>query len=327
MASWSRDKVDSSNINGGNEYTKGSRVSRQNLNAMVNSGLYSQDFAEHLADTPDTTNAGNVGTPSVSFVDNVVGGKTYKKFKFQNLKGATGATGNGIASVSKTSTSGLTDTYTITFTNGNTTTFTVKNGDSVDMRVDSGYFQWKRTQDSTWTNLIAVSAIAQVDQSLDSSSTNAIANSAVTNKFATTLQLPATSPSTSKFVTIDTSNTQNLVSLYQHNIVIRSKPAIISALSLKYWITLTVMSSRSSSYSLESLLSDKPSTNNVYGTLERNGQQYYVRNITRTSEGVTYKCRILSSYYDSANATYQDYDDNSRAYDDFYFSDTVTQIV
>ena len=93
MASWSRDKVDSSNINGGNEYTKGSRVSRQHLNAMVNSGLYSQDFAEHLADTPDTTNAGNVGTPSVSFVDNIVGGKTYKKFKFENLKGATGATG------------------------------------------------------------------------------------------------------------------------------------------------------------------------------------------------------------------------------------------
>lgn len=48
--------------------------------------------------------------------------------------GATGATGpkgdtgNGIASVVKTATSGLVDTYTITFTNGNTTTFTVSNG-------------------------------------------------------------------------------------------------------------------------------------------------------------------------------------------------------
>ena len=42
--------------------------------------------------------------------------------------GATGATGNGIASIEKTSTSGLVDTYTITFTNGNSTTFDVTNG-------------------------------------------------------------------------------------------------------------------------------------------------------------------------------------------------------
>ena len=43
-------------------------------------------------------------------------------------KGDTGATGNGIASVAKTGTSGLVDTYTITFTNGSTTTFQVTNG-------------------------------------------------------------------------------------------------------------------------------------------------------------------------------------------------------
>lgn len=42
--------------------------------------------------------------------------------------GATGATGNGIASIAKTGTSGLVDTYTITFTDGTTSTFTVTNG-------------------------------------------------------------------------------------------------------------------------------------------------------------------------------------------------------
>ena len=42
--------------------------------------------------------------------------------------GATGATGNGIASITKTGTSGLVDTYTITFTDETTTTFTVTNG-------------------------------------------------------------------------------------------------------------------------------------------------------------------------------------------------------
>lgn len=45
--------------------------------------------------------------------------------------GNTGATGNGIASISKTGTSGLVDTYTITYTNGNTTTFTVTNGKGI----------------------------------------------------------------------------------------------------------------------------------------------------------------------------------------------------
>ncbi len=37
--------------------------------------------------------------------------------------------GNGISSIEKTSTSGLVDTYTITYTNGNTTTFDVSNGE------------------------------------------------------------------------------------------------------------------------------------------------------------------------------------------------------
>ena len=43
-------------------------------------------------------------------------------------QGPTGATGNGITSITKTSTVGLVDTYTILFTDGTTTTFTVTNG-------------------------------------------------------------------------------------------------------------------------------------------------------------------------------------------------------
>ena len=42
--------------------------------------------------------------------------------------GQTGATGNGIASIVKTGTSGLVDTYTITFTDGSTFTYNVTNG-------------------------------------------------------------------------------------------------------------------------------------------------------------------------------------------------------
>ena len=42
--------------------------------------------------------------------------------------GAKGDTGNGIVSITKTGTQGLVDTYTILYTNGNTDTFTVTNG-------------------------------------------------------------------------------------------------------------------------------------------------------------------------------------------------------
>lgn len=46
----------------------------------------------------------------------------------ESLVGPAGESGNGIASVAKTGTDGLTDTYTITFDDGSTTTFTVTNG-------------------------------------------------------------------------------------------------------------------------------------------------------------------------------------------------------
>lgn len=42
--------------------------------------------------------------------------------------GDTGATGTGISSIAKTSSAGLVDTYTVTYTDGNSTTFTVTNG-------------------------------------------------------------------------------------------------------------------------------------------------------------------------------------------------------
>jgi len=46
----------------------------------------------------------------------------------QGIQGETGATGNGIETIEKTSTSGLVDTYTITYTDDTTSTFTLTNG-------------------------------------------------------------------------------------------------------------------------------------------------------------------------------------------------------
>lgn len=205
-----------------------------NSQNAVSTANETKSFAEHLADTPDISEAGNIGTPSVSFIDNVVGDVTYKKFKFSNLKGEkgdkgdkgdtgeqgiqgqTGAIGNGISSISKTGTNGLTDTYTITFTDSTTTTFevengkgivsiaktsisglvdtytitynddststfTITNGDSIELRVSDGYFQWKYTNSQTWNNLISVASLSNADTEFSTTSTNAIANSTVTN--------------------------------------------------------------------------------------------------------------------------------------------------
>lgn len=61
-------------------------------------------------------------------------------------KGDTGATGNGISRIAKTGTSGLIDTYTIYYTDGTSTTFTVTNGeDGAGITVDN-------TLDNTSTN-------------------------------------------------------------------------------------------------------------------------------------------------------------------------------
>ena len=73
----------------------------------------------------------NTGTPAVNVTKSGTDLAPSFQFAFSNLKGSQGDqgdTGNGIASITKTGTVGLVDTYTITFTNGQTTTFTVTNG-------------------------------------------------------------------------------------------------------------------------------------------------------------------------------------------------------
>ena len=70
----------------------------------------------------------NSGTESAAVLDFVIPRGSQGVQGEQGVPGETGATGNGISSISQTGTSGLIDTYTVYYTNGDTDNFTVTNG-------------------------------------------------------------------------------------------------------------------------------------------------------------------------------------------------------
>lgn len=127
MGQWQKKRVDGSTINNGQQYTTNDQLSLQAVNAIIESGLYTQEFVEKLAsNSPSADN--NVGTPRVELVDDSNG---YKRFAFYNIKGEKGNTGDngvGISKIEKTSSNANVDTYTITLTNSNTYNFKVTNG-------------------------------------------------------------------------------------------------------------------------------------------------------------------------------------------------------
>ena len=75
----------------------------------------------------------------------------------QGNPGADGEDGNGIVSVAKTGTSGLIDTYTITFTDGTTSTFTVTNGEDGNTPVITATKSGKVT--TIYSNGVAIATI------------------------------------------------------------------------------------------------------------------------------------------------------------------------
>lgn len=90
-------------------------------------------------DKGDTGNTGATGNGINSITLNqdytltivCTDGTSYTTDSIRGAKGDTGATGNGIASISKTGTDGLVDTYTVTYTNGSSTTFNITNGKGI----------------------------------------------------------------------------------------------------------------------------------------------------------------------------------------------------
>lgn len=103
-------------------------------------------------------------------------------FKTTFLKGEDG---NNILRIDKTSTSGLVDTYTITLTDGTTTTFNVTNGSSIATiektatvgMVDT--YTITLTDGSTSTFEVTNGANVTIDDHLDANSTNPVQNKVV----------------------------------------------------------------------------------------------------------------------------------------------------
>lgn len=92
-----------------------------------------------------------------------------QEYTFVDLQGATGPvgpTGNGISSITKTGTSGLVDTYTITYTNGNTTTFTITNGKYDDSYIKEN-IQTNATNIANNTKNIAKKANSTINNNVD----------------------------------------------------------------------------------------------------------------------------------------------------------------
>lgn len=82
------------------------------------------DALSSLTPTVNVTAGGTLSNPTYDLAFSGLKGETGAT----GAQGPTGPTGNGITSITKTGTSGLVDTYTITFSNGTFTTYTVTNG-------------------------------------------------------------------------------------------------------------------------------------------------------------------------------------------------------
>lgn len=105
MTNFTPTKKQVSDFNNGIKYVnKVDTPSADDFNNVIESQLYSQNFAESIADTPDTSEASQVGVPSVTLINNIKNGVAYKKFKFANMKGDSGAVNGNFLNAFGTST-------------------------------------------------------------------------------------------------------------------------------------------------------------------------------------------------------------------------------
>lgn len=122
----------------GNKYVDNDGIQPDTINFVIENSAWAQKFAEVLGTNLDSSEANNVGTATVTLVDKVIDGVSYKIFKFSNLKGNKGDKGDtgdkgekgteisNITSGSATTTDGITKTpVTVQYSDGKSTQFEV----------------------------------------------------------------------------------------------------------------------------------------------------------------------------------------------------------
>ena len=101
---------------------------------IIDGYWYVWDVTDSEYVTTGVKSTGEDGVSPVVTVESITGGHRVTitdangDHVFDVLDGVNGDPGRGIATIAKTGTSGLTDTYTITYTDGNVQTYTVVNG-------------------------------------------------------------------------------------------------------------------------------------------------------------------------------------------------------
>ena len=85
MASLTPKKIDLSKINNGQKYEVGDGISPDAINAPIEASAYAMEQAEAFTQNPDISDISGEGTPSVTMVDTILNGRTYKKFKLSNF--------------------------------------------------------------------------------------------------------------------------------------------------------------------------------------------------------------------------------------------------
>lgn len=90
----------------------------------------------HTANADGTVNGVTSVYPTTTLLTDTDGVNIEAEYNKDTNKSLKGEPGNGIKSIALTSSDGLVDTYTITFTDGTTTTFAVTNGSSEELRAE-----------------------------------------------------------------------------------------------------------------------------------------------------------------------------------------------
>ena len=133
----------------------------------------------------------------------------------QGIQGIQGETGNGIATIQKTSTSGLIDTYTITYTDGNTSTFSITNGEDGEVSQEQ--------LDETNSHLDHLSKVSNLFEKITGTGTsvtlNDTSNTIMKLNLDTTTSSQEDTPSPSNPQTIHTINGDNEIKVCGKNLL------------------------------------------------------------------------------------------------------------